>query len=101
MWLCGMPSCWRLFMWWIVGMAGAPPRRRRPAGEPWRVEGLWNLVFLAVILGLSCFRGRFFFGRADAGGGPSCSPPAKRCMGPTSLIQPMIEVRCCSGILRR
>jgi len=52
MWLCGMGFLLAAF--YMVDCrhcrrAVAPPPSR--SSEPWRVEGLWNLVFLAVILG--------------------------------------------------
>ena len=52
MWLCGMAFLLTAFYvvdcWHYRRASARPPSR---VGEGWRVEGLWNLVFLAVILG--------------------------------------------------
>jgi Na+/H+ antiporter NhaD/arsenite permease-like protein len=52
MWCCGVGFLLAVFYWVDrrhYRRAPAPPPARLP--EEWRVEGLWNLVFLAVILG--------------------------------------------------
>src|SRR5208337_629259 len=51
MWLCGVAFLLAVFYFVdlrISRTAPAPPTSNSPGG--WRVEGLWNLVFLAIIL---------------------------------------------------